>query len=131
MGFLNVEQSLTGRCWQGPGIDIERAAEAMAQQSEIPAPVCQVLARRGVPAHEAKGFLTPHLKDLLPDPRRMKDMEVAAQRFLLAVQRRERIAVFADYDVDGGGSAALLLVWLRQMVTMQLLFEIPILVISR
>ena len=32
-----------------------------------------------------------------------------------AVQRRERIAVFADYDVDGGTSAALLLDWLGQM----------------
>lgn len=115
MAFLNVEKSLTGRCWQGPGIDIERAAEAMAQQSEIAAPVCQVLARRGVPTHEAKGFLTPQLKDLLPDPRRMKDMETAAKRFLQAAERRERIAVFADYDVDGGSSAALLLVWLRQM----------------
>jgi single-stranded-DNA-specific exonuclease len=31
------------------------------------------------------------------------------------VERRERIAVFADYDVDGGASAALLLTWLRAM----------------
>lgn len=115
MDFLGVGQSLTGRRWAGPGVDVQRAAEAMAQQTRIPAAVCQVLARRGVPAHEATGFLAPQLKDLLPDPRRMKDMEAAAARFLDAVQRRERIAVFADYDVDGGSSAALLLVWLRQM----------------
>ncbi len=115
MDFLGVEQSLTGRRWIGPGVDMQRAADAMAQQSDIPAAVCQVLARRGIPAHEATGFLTPQLKELLPDPRRMKDMEVAAGRFLDAVTRRERIAVFADYDVDGGSSAALLLVWLRQM----------------
>jgi single-stranded-DNA-specific exonuclease len=42
-------------------------------------------------------------------------MEPAAARFLQAVKRRERIAVFADYDVDGGSSAALLIDWLRQM----------------
>jgi single-stranded-DNA-specific exonuclease len=42
-------------------------------------------------------------------------MEMAAERFLAALARRERIAVFADYDVDGGSSAALLLVWLRKM----------------
>ena len=42
-------------------------------------------------------------------------METAAARFLQAVERRERIAIFADYDVDGGSSAALLLVYLRQM----------------
>lgn len=115
MSFLEVEQSLTGRRWVGPSIDIDRAGEAMAQATGLPRPICQVLARRGVPQAEAKGFLTPQLKDLLPDPRKMKDMEPAAKRFLDAVQRRERIAIFADYDVDGGSSAALLLVWLRDM----------------
>ncbi|MEP5652899.1 MAG: DHH family phosphoesterase, partial [Nitratireductor sp.] len=52
---------------------------------------------------------------LLPDPRSLRDMEAAATRFLSALQKRERIAIFADYDVDGGSSAALLLVWLRDM----------------
>ncbi len=115
MNFLDVSHSLTGRRWVGPSIDIERAAEMMVQQTDLPRPVCQVLARRGVPTIEAKGFLNPTLKDLLPDPRLMKDMEPAAARFLEAVRRKQRIAVFADYDVDGGSSAALLLVWLRQM----------------
>ncbi|WP_171099975.1 single-stranded-DNA-specific exonuclease RecJ [Ruegeria sp. HKCCD7255] len=115
MSFLGVEQSLTGRSWVGPGAEVERAAEMMAQQTDLPRAVCQVLARRGVPVAEARGFLDPKLKELLPDPREMKDMEAAAARFLAAVKQRQRIAVFADYDVDGGSSAALLLVWLRQM----------------
>ncbi len=115
MAFLGVEQSLTGRRWIGPGIEVERSAEMMAQQTDLPRAVCQVLARRGVPVMEAAGFLEPKLKELLPDPRSMKDMEVAAARFLQAVRKRQKIAVFADYDVDGGSSAALLLVWLRQM----------------
>ncbi|WP_299944429.1 single-stranded-DNA-specific exonuclease RecJ [uncultured Ruegeria sp.] len=115
MAFLGVEQSLTGRRWVGPGVEIERAAEMMAQQTDLPRAVCQVLARRGVPVMEAPGFLEPKLKELLPDPRLMKDTERAAARFLEAVRKRQKIAVFADYDVDGGSSAALLLVWLRQM----------------
>ncbi len=115
MAFLGVEQSLTGRRWIGPGIEVERSAEMMAQQTDLPRAVCQVLARRGVPVMEAAGFLEPKLKELLPDPRSMKDMEVAAARFLQSVRKRQKIAVFADYDVDGGSSAALLLVWLRQM----------------
>ncbi len=115
MAFLGVEQSLTGRRWVGPAIEVERSAEMMAQQTDLPRALCQVLARRGVPAMEAPGFLEPKLKELLPDPRSMKDMEHAATRFLDAVRKRQKIAVFADYDVDGGSSAALLLVWLRQM----------------
>ncbi len=115
MSFRGVEKSLSGRRWVGPGIEGDRASEMMAQQTGLPRSVCQVLARRCVPTMEAQAFLEPKLKELLPDPREMKDMEAAATRFLSAVRRRERIAVFADYDVDGGSSAALLLVWLRQM----------------
>lgn len=113
--FLGVETSLTGRRWLGPGIETERAADAMAQATDLPRAVCQVLARRGVAIDAAPAFLAPQLRDLLPDPRGLRDMETAARRFLGAVERRERIAIFADYDVDGGSSAALLLVWLRDL----------------
>ncbi len=115
MSFLGVETSLTGRRWIGPDVELSRAAELLAQRAGLPDPVCQVLARRGVADTEAAGFLAPALRDLLPDPRSLRDMERAATRFLAALKARERIAIFADYDVDGGSSAALLLVWLRDM----------------
>ena len=113
--FLGVESSLTGRRWLGPSVDIDRAAEALEQATTLPRALCQLLARRGVPAQEAESFLAPSLRDLLPDPRSVKDMETAAARFLKAAKSGEKIAVFADYDVDGGSSAALLLTWLRAM----------------
>jgi single-stranded-DNA-specific exonuclease len=115
MGFLDVTSSLTGRRWVGPAPEIERQAEAIRQETALPLPLCLTLARQGVAPHEASGYLEPQLRDLLPDPHRLKDMDRAAQRFLLAVQTRQRIAIFADYDVDGGASAALLLWWLRTM----------------
>ncbi|EEB83689.1 single-stranded-DNA-specific exonuclease RecJ [Roseobacter sp. GAI101] len=115
MSFLGVDASLTGRRWVGPGVEVERASEVLGQQTSLPPALCQVLARRGVGPAEAEGFLAPSLRDLLPDPRSLRDMEKAATRFLAAVKARQRIAVFADYDVDGGSSAALLLVWLRDM----------------
>jgi single-stranded-DNA-specific exonuclease len=115
MSFLGVDASLTGRKWVGPGVEVERATQVLLQQTELPQALCQVLARRGVDAAEAEQFLSPSLRELLPDPRSLRDMEKAATRFLAAVKSRQRIAVFADYDVDGGGSAALLLVWLRDM----------------
>ncbi|MEQ9260943.1 MAG: single-stranded-DNA-specific exonuclease RecJ [Roseovarius sp.] len=113
--FLGVEASLTGRRWVGPGLEAERQAEALAQATALPRPLCQTLARLGVPPEEAAGYLEPRLRDLLPDPRKLKDMEQAAARFLEEVARKGRIAIFADYDVDGGSSAALLIDWLRQM----------------
>lgn len=113
--FLNVTASLTGRRWVGPGEAVMRMAEGLAQQTGLPLPLARVLAGRGVTAEEAAGHLAPMLRDLLPDPMLLKDMDAAASRFLHAVKNCERIAVFADYDVDGGASAALLLTWLRAM----------------
>lgn len=115
MGFLGVAQSLGGRRWVGPGTEVTRQAEAIGQATALPDALCLVLARRGVSAAEVAGFLEPQLRDLLPDPRSLRDMERAAARFIAAVTARQRIAIFADYDVDGGSSAALLILWLRQM----------------
>ncbi len=113
--FLNVATSATGRRWIGPSVEEDRLSEAMAQETALPAPLCRTLVQRGVTAQEAAGFLTPKLRDLLPDPHEMHDMEKAAERFLRAVTKTEKIAIFADYDVDGGSSAALLITWLRDM----------------
>ncbi len=112
--FLDVDSSALGRRWVGPDPENDRLAEALAQDTGLPAPLARVLVRRGVSAAAAEAFLDPKLKDLLPDPRTLIDMEKAATRFLAAINARERIAIFADYDVDGGTSAALLVWWLRE-----------------
>ena len=111
--FLHVETSLTGRRWVGPDAAQDRLAEGMVQQTRLPLPLCRILVARGVTPEDAPAFLAPALRDLMPDPLTLKDMAPAADRLLQAVARREGIAIFADYDVDGGSSAALLMVWLR------------------
>ena len=115
MSYLGVEASLTGRRWIGPAPDQQRKAEALEQQTGLSAALCQILAKRDVEAPDVDAFLSPTLKDLLPDPRSVKDVEKAAKRLLEAVTASEKIAIFADYDVDGGSSAALLVDWLRQL----------------
>jgi single-stranded-DNA-specific exonuclease len=113
--FLGVETSATGRRWIGPTVEEDRLAEALTQETGLPAPLCRVLAKRGVSAVDADGFLAPTLRDLLPDPQGLRDMGRATGRLLQALTQKERVAVFADYDVDGGTSAALLINWLRDM----------------
>ncbi|WP_439123268.1 single-stranded-DNA-specific exonuclease RecJ [Marivita sp.] len=114
-GYLGVDRSLTGRRWIGPAPDVTRHAEALVQQTGLPPALCQTLSRLGVAAEDVQTYLEPTLRALLPDPRSLRDMERAATRILQAVRSRERIAIFADYDVDGGASAALLIDWLRQL----------------
>ncbi len=113
--FLDVETSLTGRRWVGPSAEHLRQAEAIQQAANLSEPVARVLATRGVLAEEARQYLAPKLRDLLPDPMTLRDMGPAADRLIAATLNRERVAIFADYDVDGGSSAALLLDWLRQL----------------
>ncbi len=113
--FLDVDESLLGRRWVGPSPEELRLAEAIAQSTGLAEPTARVLATRGVLPEGAEQYLAPRLRDLMPDPRGLKDLEKAANRLTTAVRSAERIAIFADYDVDGGASAALLLDWLRQL----------------
>ena len=112
--FLGVARSLTGRRWLGPAPDVDRAALALAQQTGLPPLLSTILARQGVAPQEAETFLGPTLRDLMPDPSTLKDMDRAVAIFASAVRARSRIAIFADYDVDGAASAALLINWLRE-----------------
>lgn len=113
MSILGITASLSDRRWIGPDDALVRQAEALAQTTGRHSALCTVLARLGVPSDEAESYLAPELRSLLPDPRSLKDMEKAAERINRAVRNRERIAIFADYDVDGATSAAQLVWWLR------------------
>ncbi|MCP5076401.1 MAG: single-stranded-DNA-specific exonuclease RecJ [Rhodobacteraceae bacterium] len=113
--FLGVESSLNDRRWVGLSEEQDRQALAIAQQTGLPEILSRTLSRRGVAPQEAALFLAPSLRDLMPDPSVFRDMDRAAERIHLAVKGSENIAIFADYDVDGGSSAALLIDWLRQL----------------
>ena len=112
--YLRVEQSATGRKWIGPTLLEDRQALAIAQNTGLPDILCRVLARLGVPLGSEQTFLEPKLRDLMTDPSELFDMDVACRRFVSAVMQRQKIAIFADYDVDGASSAALLILWLRE-----------------
>jgi len=86
----------------------ENIALGIAQSHGVPEIVARVLAGRGVALAEAARFLTPSIRDLLPDPATLTDMEKAARRIADAVIARERVAIFGDYDVDGAVSSAIL-----------------------
>lgn len=113
--FLNVAQSVLGRRWVVRDPAAERLGLAISQTHDLPDIVGRVLAARGVPVEEAAAYLEPTLRDLLPDPLSLRDMEAAADRLARAALKGERIAVFGDYDVDGASSSALIIRWLRML----------------
>lgn len=112
--FLDIERSAKGRRW----VDRMSPAQSqialdIAQRHGIPDIVCRVMAGRGITGDSAAGFLEPTIRDLMPDPRSVTDIEAAAGRIADALGRREKIAIFGDYDVDGASSAALMARYLR------------------
>src|SRR5438552_2166348 len=106
--FLGVERSVCGRRWRTREPDPGLAA-AIAQRHGLPEIVGRLLAQRGIGIDEAPGFLAPRLRDRLPDPLHLRDMDRAVGRLLRAIQDGQPVVVFGDYDVDGATSAALLL----------------------
>lgn len=107
--FLDVRRSAGGLAWTHRLSERQdMAALAIAQNHGVPDIVARVLAGRGVSALEAQRFLDPTIRDLLPDPASLTDMDKAAARLAEAVAAREKVAVFGDYDVDGAASSALL-----------------------
>lgn len=107
--FLGVRRSATGVAWVHRLNDRqEMTALAIAQGHGVPDIVARVLAGRNIPAETVEKFLDPTIRDLLPDPAMLTDMEAAAARLADAVTGRERVAIFGDYDVDGAASSALL-----------------------
>lgn len=107
--FLGVEHSLKGRRWQERLTQAQgNIALAISQETGLPDIVGRVLAGRGVTAKGAQAWLAPSIRELMPDPSVMTAMDEAASRIADAVERRERIAIFGDYDVDGASSSALM-----------------------
>ena len=80
----------------------------MMEQINVPRVIAQILLNRGVSTFdEARYFLKPTLDDL-HSPFLMEDMDLAVERIAEAIERKEHIMVFGDYDVDGTTATTLL-----------------------
>jgi len=105
--LLGVESSLGGKRWVQRPVD-DRAALMLSQRLNLSEVVGRVIASRGVTLENAKSYLSPTLRQDLPDPSRLTDMDIAAERITSAIMQGEKIGIFGDYDVDGATSSALL-----------------------
>ncbi len=84
-----------------------------------------ILINRGINDLDQAGiFLKPSLHHL-PDPYQLTGMEKAVERLTLAFRRKEKIAVFGDYDMDGISATAILVDYLRRAGFTQVDFSIP------
>jgi single-stranded-DNA-specific exonuclease len=104
---LNIERSVTGQPWRWRRPPDDRLG--------MDALIDEILLARGVAREDLARHREPKLRNFLPDPSCFRDMDKGAKRLADAIEARETIAIFGDYDVDGATSAALLVVLLRQL----------------
>lgn len=110
--LFSVSQSASGRFWTLAGAD-EAQVRALAGHVGGSDLLARLLAGRGVAAGEAEAYLSPTLRETFPDPSSFADMDKAAGIVLDAILAKKRVTVFADYDVDGGTSSAILTRYFR------------------
>ena len=85
----------------------------LSKELKIDTTLCLMLVNRGINSFDqAKDFFRPSI-EMLHDPFLMKDMSLAVQRILVAIENKESIMIFGDYDVDGTSSVALLSMYLK------------------
>ena len=68
----------------------------------------KLLSIRKIKKKDVNSFLNPSIKNFLPNPNNLLDMEKTTLRTLSAINKKEKIGIFGDYDVDGATSTALL-----------------------
>ena len=92
---------------------LKKTPEAHALPPEVPTPLVPVLLGRGLDtAEKLRLFLRPP-HNLPYDPLRLAGMDLAVQRLYRAIERRETVGVFGDFDVDGVTGTAIIVEGLR------------------
>lgn len=98
--------------WNFLSVD-ENEVESLQRDLGISPLLCQLLVQKGIKTYDqAKQFFRPKLQHL-HDPFLMKNMQKAVARLERAIEQRQRILLYGDYDVDGTCSVALMYTFLK------------------
>ncbi len=104
---LEPKRSVNGKIWQQRSVNEDDVSE-LCRSVGISDFLARVLFPRLENLSQAIDFLSPKLKNLLPDPFHLLDMQKAVDRTIEAIINKQKICIFADYDVDGATSSSLL-----------------------
>ena len=104
-----VERSMLGKAWT-----VSDDYNLNSDLNDTKDLVKNILASRGINGDDAVDrFLHPSIKEYMPDPSVLKDMDVATRIIADAICNHEKIAIYGDYDVDGITSTAIFVKYLR------------------
>ena len=91
----------------------ERKALALSQKFGLTSIIGKLLSIRNIEEEDIDFYLSPNINNHIPDPNRIKDMDIAIKRVAEAILTNQKIGIIADYDVDGSTSASVLFKFLK------------------
>jgi len=108
-----VEKSMLGKAW----VVADNAADYVPSESvEENVLIEKILNSRGISgSNRISNFLNPSIKEYMPDPNVLTDMDKAAALIADAIIQNKKIAIYGDYDVDGITSTAIFVKYLREL----------------
>ena len=106
--------SVLGKDWISKNYN-EETVNFLKDNFSLSEIVSKLIAIRNIKLDEVKLFLEPKIKNLLPNPFILKDMEKSVDRTIAAISNKEAIGIFGDYDVDGATSTAILGNYFREI----------------
>ncbi|MEX6634083.1 single-stranded-DNA-specific exonuclease RecJ [Hyphococcus lacteus] len=121
MALPTMGMPASGRKWQLREADM-RAAVTIAQQCGLDPVLSRILVARGVNADQVERYLAPSLRNELPDPFVLKDMDRATERLMTAVTKGETVGIFGDYDVDGTTASSILRLYFDEIGASSLVY---------
>ena len=87
----------------------------LSKKINISPEISQILKNRGIDNEkDAEIFMNPSL-EYLRDPFLMKDMKKSTDRIKKAIENKERIYIYGDYDVDGVSSTSILFLYFKSI----------------
>lgn len=110
----NTALSMSGKKWNILQAD-EFNTEHLSQNLGISVNLAKLLSLRGHTIHTAPMFLAPTLKNLMPNPSILKDMDKASLRIAEAIINKQKIGIIGDYDVDGATSTSVMRLFLNSV----------------
>jgi single-stranded-DNA-specific exonuclease len=124
---LNVTCSVSKKKWvqrTGKVQNPDRIISAIIQRHRLPEVIARCLVGRDVDLDDIDLFLSPKMKDSMPEPHCLKGMQEAVDTSVQKIIEGGSIGLFADYDVDGASSAALLMRFFK-MLKIETILYIP------
>ncbi len=103
---MNIN-SVLGKNWTPKNYN-EETVKFLKENFNLSEIVARLIAIRKIKIEDVNIFLKPKIKNLLPNPFILKDMDKAVNRTFQAIINKEIAGIFGDYDVDGATSTAIL-----------------------